>query len=327
MDLVVNHTSDEHPWFVESRSSADSPKRDWYWWRPPREGMAAGAPGAEPNNWGAAFSGSRVGARRGDRRVLPAPVLPQAARPQLGEPRGPRGGARHDALVARPRRRRLPDGRHQLHLQGPRPARRRRAARAACTATGTRTTATARGCTSTWPRCTARCSPAGPTGCSRWGRCRARRWSRPCGSPTRRAPRSTWCSRSSTCRSTRGRRSGTCARCGLTDLKATFGRWQAGLADVGWNSLYWNNHDQPRVVSRFGDDGEYRVASAKALGHPAAPAPGDAVRLPGRGARDDERALHPDRAVPRHRVAQPLRRGACGTAGRPRRRPSPRSPR
>jgi oligo-1,6-glucosidase len=35
IDIVVNHTSDEHPWFVESRSSSDSPKRDWYWWRPP----------------------------------------------------------------------------------------------------------------------------------------------------------------------------------------------------------------------------------------------------------------------------------------------------
>ena len=42
-------------------------------------------------------------------------------------------------------------------------------------------------------------------------------------------------------------------------------RWQAGLADAGWNSLYWCNHDQPRVVSRFGDDGEHREASAKAL--------------------------------------------------------------
>jgi oligo-1,6-glucosidase len=52
----------------------------------------------------------------------------------------------------------------------------------------------------------------------------------------------------------------------LTDLKITFGRWQAGLADVGWNSLYWNNHDQPRVVSRFGDDGRYRVQAAKMLG-------------------------------------------------------------
>jgi oligo-1,6-glucosidase len=51
----------------------------------------------------------------------------------------------------------------------------------------------------------------------------------------------------------------------LADLKAVLGRWQAGLADVGWNSLYWNNHDQPRVVSRFGDDGAHRTASAKAL--------------------------------------------------------------
>ena len=57
MDLVVNHTSDEHPWFVESRASKDNPKRDWYWWRPAREGMNAGAPGAEPNNWGSIFSG------------------------------------------------------------------------------------------------------------------------------------------------------------------------------------------------------------------------------------------------------------------------------
>jgi oligo-1,6-glucosidase len=51
----------------------------------------------------------------------------------------------------------------------------------------------------------------------------------------------------------------------LRDLKASFGRWQRGLADVGWNSLYWNNHDQPRVVSRFGDDGAYRVQSATML--------------------------------------------------------------
>jgi oligo-1,6-glucosidase len=51
----------------------------------------------------------------------------------------------------------------------------------------------------------------------------------------------------------------------LTDLKAVFDRWQAGLADEGWNSLYFANHDQPRSVSRFGDDGEYRRESAKLL--------------------------------------------------------------
>ncbi|GAA1039270.1 hypothetical protein GCM10009557_57480 [Virgisporangium ochraceum] len=58
MDLVVNHTSDEHPWFVESRSGKDNPKRDWYWWRPPRDGMKGGDPGAEPTNWRSFFSGS-----------------------------------------------------------------------------------------------------------------------------------------------------------------------------------------------------------------------------------------------------------------------------
>jgi oligo-1,6-glucosidase len=52
----------------------------------------------------------------------------------------------------------------------------------------------------------------------------------------------------------------------LPDLKAVLARWQTGLADAGWNSLYWDNHDQPRVVSRFGDDSdEHRVTSAKTL--------------------------------------------------------------
>jgi oligo-1,6-glucosidase len=45
MDLVVNHTSDEHPWFIESRDPS-SPKRDWYWWRSAREGFEAGSEGA-----------------------------------------------------------------------------------------------------------------------------------------------------------------------------------------------------------------------------------------------------------------------------------------
>lgn len=52
----------------------------------------------------------------------------------------------------------------------------------------------------------------------------------------------------------------------LTDLKSNFTKWQKGLEDKGWNSLYLNNHDQPRMVSRFGDDQQYRVESAKMLG-------------------------------------------------------------
>jgi len=51
----------------------------------------------------------------------------------------------------------------------------------------------------------------------------------------------------------------------LDELKQTLSRWQTALDRRGWNSLYWDNHDQPRVVSRFGDDGKYRVESAKML--------------------------------------------------------------
>lgn len=57
MDLVVNHTSDEHAWFQESRDP-NSAKADWYWWRPAREGKTPGEPGAEPNEWGSYFGGS-----------------------------------------------------------------------------------------------------------------------------------------------------------------------------------------------------------------------------------------------------------------------------
>ena len=51
----------------------------------------------------------------------------------------------------------------------------------------------------------------------------------------------------------------------LSDLKAITTRWEKGLENRGWNSLFLTNHDQPRAVSRFGDDGQYRVQSAKLL--------------------------------------------------------------
>lgn len=51
----------------------------------------------------------------------------------------------------------------------------------------------------------------------------------------------------------------------LTELKRIMTKWQKGLENNGWNSLYWNNHDQPRVVSRFGDDKKYWNKSAKML--------------------------------------------------------------
>ncbi|WP_062050231.1 alpha-glucosidase [Bacillus sp. JCM 19034] len=51
LDLVINHTSDEHPWFIESRSSKDNPYRDYYIWHPGKDGK-------EPNNWESIFGGS-----------------------------------------------------------------------------------------------------------------------------------------------------------------------------------------------------------------------------------------------------------------------------
>jgi alpha-glucosidase len=62
VDFVPNHSSDRHPWFVQSRSSRDAERRDWYWWRDDRRDADGGSgppgsPGRAPNNWRAAFPG------------------------------------------------------------------------------------------------------------------------------------------------------------------------------------------------------------------------------------------------------------------------------
>ena len=133
VDFVPNHTSDQHPWFLAARSSRDDPKRDWYVWRD-------GDPDTPPNNWRRGVhrrAGVDVGRRH--RPVVPPPVPAAAARPQLGQPRGRRGHARRHAVLARPRRRRLPHRRRPRHRQGPgaarRPARGRRASPTACSTT------------------------------------------------------------------------------------------------------------------------------------------------------------------------------------------------
>ena len=51
----------------------------------------------------------------------------------------------------------------------------------------------------------------------------------------------------------------------VSELKAVLSKWQTELGEEGWNSLFWNNHDLPRIVSRWGNDKEYRVRSAKAF--------------------------------------------------------------
>jgi oligo-1,6-glucosidase len=264
MDLVVNHSSDEHPWFVESRSGPDSSKRDWYWWRPPRAGMSAGDPGAEPTNWGAAFSGSawELDPASGDYYLH----LFSRKQPDLNwenpDVRAAvysmmrwwldRGvdGFRMDVVNFISKDPALPDGivgaeaplgdGSPFFICGPRIheflAEMRREVFAgregAFLTVGEMPGVTVDDAVLFTDPERAEVDMVFQfehvqldQGVTKWDV-----------HPLR-----------------------------LGDLKASFGRWQAGLAEVGWNSLYWNNHDQPRAVSRFGDDGEFRERSATML--------------------------------------------------------------
>jgi oligo-1,6-glucosidase len=274
MDLVVNHTSDEHPWFVESRSSRTSPKRDWYWWRPPRHGMAGGDPGAEPTNWQSFFSGPtweydeasgeyylHLFDRKQPDLNWENPEVRHAVYEMMRWwlDRGV-DGFRMDVInmiskdVA-------PDG--HLHDGPPLPGSSlgdgtahflcgpriheflQEMHREVLAGRGGADGAAAFLTVGEMPGVTVEeavlfTDPARAEvdmvfqfehvgldhGSSKWDV-----------HPLK-----------------------------MRDLKASFGRWQAGLAEVGWNSLYWDNHDQPRAVSRFGDDSpEFRRDSATCL--------------------------------------------------------------
>ncbi|GAA5148079.1 alpha-glucosidase [Nocardioides marinquilinus] len=271
MDLVVNHTSSSHAWFQESRSGRDSAKRDWYWWRPPREGHVGGEPGAEPTNWGSAFSGPAwtYDPDSGEYYLhLFAPSQPDLnwENPEVREAvysmmrwwldRGV-DGFRMD-VINMISKAGLEDG----ELGGP----------------GGPIDTTTHGDPGPFvlngPRVHEFLQEMHrevfadrPAGLLTVGETpatsveEARRYT----DPERRevdmvfqfehvdldsGPGGKW----------------DVVPMSLLDLKASLGRWQEGLADVGWNSLYLGNHDQPRSVSRFGDDSpEYRAASAKAL--------------------------------------------------------------
>ncbi|MFI7599312.1 alpha-glucosidase [Actinoplanes sp. NPDC049681] len=265
MDLVVNHSSDEHAWFVESRSGKDSPKRDWYWWRPARAGMEPGTPGAEPNNWGSVFGGSaweydptsgeyylHIFSRKQPDLNWENPEVREAVYAMMNWwlDRGV-DGFRMDVIDHISKDTSLPDGAvppgspygvgAPHYMNGPRNHEflhemheRVFAGRDAMLTVGEMPGVTVE---------------------------EAIRYTDPARGEVDmvfgfehvfvdRGP-DPWL----------------LYPLQLTKLKAIFGRWQAGLAEVGWNSLYWNNHDQPRVVSRFGDDSpQYRVRSAKMLG-------------------------------------------------------------
>jgi oligo-1,6-glucosidase len=281
MDLVVNHTSDEHPWFVESRSSADNPKRDWYWWRPPRPGFAPGTKGAEPTNWGSAFSGPAwtYDEATGEYYLhLFSPKQPDLnwENPEVrAEVFGmmtwwlDRGvdGFRMDVInliskVTTEAPPGLPEGpvgsrdlrgagvidttefgdTHPYVVNGPR----------------------LHEFLQEMHREVFADRPAGlllvgeTPGASVED---ARLFTDPA-----RGELDMIFTFEHVDLDTGAGGKWDVVPFSLVDLKRTLGRWQDGLADVGWNSLYWGNHDQPRAVSRYGDDSpEHRESSAKAL--------------------------------------------------------------
>jgi oligo-1,6-glucosidase len=252
MDLVANHTSDEHPWFVESSSSPESPKRDWYWWRD------------EPNNWGSFFSGPAWTYSEGraayymhlftkkqpdlnwenpevrqavyevlrwwlDRGVdgfrmdvvnliskdpeLPeAPVLP-----------GQRYGNMRQSVIDGPR---VHEFLAEMHRE-------------------------------VFDRYDRDLLLVGETGETTVEEGRLYT------DPARRELDMVL--HYEHVEIDHGTFKWDVRPFDLGRLRDRLAAWQEGLADVGWNSLYWDNHDQPRVVSRYGDDGRWQAESAKLL--------------------------------------------------------------
>jgi oligo-1,6-glucosidase len=264
IDIVVNHSSDEHPWFVESRSSLDSPKRDWYWWRPPREGMTGGEPGAEPNNWSSLFGGPawewdeatgeyflHLFTRKQPDLNWENPDV-RAAVHEMMQWWIDRGvdGFRLDVINFISKDVTLPDG---IAVDG------------ASSASGMPHFVDG-------PRIheflqELRQAVAQDRDDVVWigempgvTLAEAARYT----DAARREVDMVFQFEHVGVDHGRGGRFDT-RPLRLAKLKASLGRWQSGLATTGWNSLYWCNHDQPRIVSRFGDDGEFRARSAKML--------------------------------------------------------------
>ncbi len=259
MDLVVNHTSDEHPWFVEARKSKDNPYRDFYIWRPGKEGR-------EPNNWGSHFGGSAwqydpatdeyylhlFSKKQPDLNWENPKVRAEVfALMRWWLDRGI-DGFRMDVINMISKTPGLPDvlaagddrypyaGQYFTHgprlLEFLREMKQQVLSRYDILTVGETPLMTPQQAAEITNEETGMLSmvfqfehmsldadinPTAISGVNTWR---------------------------------------------LSDLKRVMTRWQKGLEGQGWNSLYLSNHDQPRSVSRFGDDRRYRVESAKMLG-------------------------------------------------------------
>ena len=255
MDLVVNHTSDEHPWFVESRKSVDNPYRDYYIWRPGKDGK-------EPNNWGSCFSGPAW--KYDPQTEMYYLHLFSEKQPDLNwdNPKVRQevfdmmnwwldkgvDGFRMDVISLISKKPDLPDGPVGINgyasfnepANGPHVHEYLQEMREKVL--NRKETITVGECSGVTLE-------------------EAKKYASSDGKELNMVfqfehmdvdadANTKW----------------TDKKMDLRDMKEVLTRWQKGLEDIAWNSLFWENHDQPRSVSRYGNDSpEYRKESAKML--------------------------------------------------------------
>ena len=257
MDLVVNHTSDEHKWFIESRKSTDNPYRDYYIWGPAKED------GSLPNNWGSCFSGPaweydkttdmyflHLFSKKQPDLNWDNPAVRQDVFDMMNWwlKKGV-DGFRMDVISLISKEPGLPDketgingyATFNVSANGPHVHEYLQEMRQkALNNADTITVGECSGVTLEEAKKYARSDEKELNMVFQFEHMdvdsdeKAGKW--------------------------------TTRKMDLRNLKKILTRWQKGLQDIAWNSLYWENHDQPRSVSRFGNDSdEYREISAKML--------------------------------------------------------------
>lgn len=242
MDLVVNHTSDEHKWFIEAKKSKDNEYRDYYIWRDPVDG-------AEPNGLESCFSGSAWEYDENTKQYYLH--LFSKKQPDLNwENEKVRravydmmnywvdkgiGGFRMDVidLIGKVPDKMITGNGPKLHeyLQ--------EMNRAALAGNDLLTVGETWGAT---PEI-------------------AKLYS----NPARNELSMVFQFEHIGLDQVEGKEKWDVKPLDLVELKKVLSKWQTALGEEGWNSLFWNNHDLPRIVSRWGNDTEYRVESAKML--------------------------------------------------------------
>ncbi|MBS6183612.1 MAG: alpha-glucosidase [Clostridium celatum] len=242
MDLVVNHTSDEHKWFIEAKKSQNNEYRDYYIWRDPVDGH-------EPNNLGSTFSGSAwqydettgqyylhlFSKKQPDLNWENEKVRNEVYKMMNFWVDKGIGGFRMDVidLIGK-----VPD--EMVTGNGPKLHDYLQEMNKAALAGNDLLT-------------------VGET----WGATPevAKLYS----NPERKELSMVFQFEHIGLDQIEGKEKWDLKNLELLDLKKVLSKWQTELEGQGWNSLFWNNHDLPRIVSRWGNDKEYRVESAKML--------------------------------------------------------------